>query len=63
VLEVRGEVMSQLHRNAPVVADKIPHARDIVGFRNILAHGPFGSGVQVLKRPLLYGANHRKHLM
>jgi uncharacterized protein with HEPN domain len=39
VLEVCGEAMNQLHRNAPVVAEKIPHARDIIGFRNILAHG------------------------
>jgi uncharacterized protein with HEPN domain len=39
VLEVCGEAMNQLHRNAPAVAEKIPHARDIIGFRNILAHG------------------------
>jgi uncharacterized protein YutE (UPF0331/DUF86 family) len=31
--------MNQLHRNAPAVAERIPHARDIIGFRNILAHG------------------------
>lgn len=24
---------------APKVAERIPHARDIIGFRNILAHG------------------------
>ena len=39
VLEVCGEAMNQLQRNAPAVAEKIPHARDIIGFRNILAHG------------------------
>ena len=39
VLEVCGEAMNQLHRNAPAVAENIPHARDIIGFRNILAHG------------------------
>jgi uncharacterized protein with HEPN domain len=31
--------MNQLSRNAPAVAAKIPHSRDIIGFRNILAHG------------------------
>jgi len=31
--------MNQLYRIAPAVAEKIPHARDIIGFRNILAHG------------------------
>jgi uncharacterized protein YutE (UPF0331/DUF86 family) len=39
VLEVRGEALNQLYRIAPAVAEKIPHARDIIGFRNILAHG------------------------
>ncbi len=28
-----------LYKVAPAVAAKIPHSRDIVGFRNILAHG------------------------
>jgi uncharacterized protein with HEPN domain len=39
VLEVCGEAMNHLYRIAPTVAEKIPHARDIIGFRNILAHG------------------------
>lgn len=39
VLEICGEAMNNLARAAPGIADKIPHAREIVGFRNILAHG------------------------
>jgi uncharacterized protein with HEPN domain len=39
VLEVCGEALNQLYRIAPAVAEKIPHARGIIGFRNILAHG------------------------
>jgi uncharacterized protein with HEPN domain len=39
VLEICGEAMNQLYRVAPGIAEKIPHARDIIGFRNILAHG------------------------
>jgi uncharacterized protein with HEPN domain len=39
VLEICGEAMNGLYRIAPSVAEKIPHARDIIGFRNILAHG------------------------
>ena len=39
VLEICGEAMNSLYRIAPAVAEKIPHARDIIGFRNILAHG------------------------
>jgi hypothetical protein len=31
--------MNQLHRNARGVAEKTPHARDIIGFRDILAYG------------------------
>jgi uncharacterized protein YutE (UPF0331/DUF86 family) len=31
--------MSNLYKVAPTVAETIPHARDIIGFRNILAHG------------------------
>ena len=38
-LEVCGEAMRKLIDCAPAVAAAIPHARDIVGFRNILAHG------------------------
>jgi hypothetical protein len=32
VLEVCGEALNQLYRTAPAVAEKIPHARDIIGF-------------------------------
>jgi uncharacterized protein with HEPN domain len=39
VLEICGEAMNSLYKVAPSIADKIPHARDIIGFRNILAHG------------------------
>jgi uncharacterized protein with HEPN domain len=39
VLEICGEAMNSLYRTAPAIAEKIPHARDIIGFRNILAHG------------------------
>jgi uncharacterized protein with HEPN domain len=37
--DICGEAMSNLYRVAPAVAETIPHARDIIGFRNILAHG------------------------
>ena len=40
VLEVCGEAMNNLYRVAPAIAEKIPQARDIIGFRNILARGP-----------------------
>jgi uncharacterized protein with HEPN domain len=39
VLEICGEAMNNLHKVAPTIADGIPHCRDIIGFRNILAHG------------------------
>jgi uncharacterized protein with HEPN domain len=39
VLEVCGEALSNLYRVAPAVAETIPHGRDIIGFRNSLAHG------------------------
>lgn len=39
VLEICGEAMSNLYKVAPTIAEDIPHARDIIGFRNILAHG------------------------
>jgi len=31
--------MNNLHKVAPAIASGIPHSRDIIGFRNILAHG------------------------
>lgn len=39
VLEICGEAMNNLYKASPEIADRIPHARDIIGFRNILAHG------------------------
>lgn len=39
VLEICGEAMSNLRKIEPSIADRIPHSRAIVGFRNILAHG------------------------
>ena len=39
VLEICGEAMNSLYKLAPEVAERIPNARDIIGFRNILAHG------------------------
>jgi uncharacterized protein with HEPN domain len=38
-LEICGEAMNNLHKAAPDITAGIPHARDIIGFRNILAHG------------------------
>jgi len=38
-LEVCGEAMNALYKAAPDIAKAIPHARDIIGFRNVLAHG------------------------
>jgi len=34
-----GEALSQLHRVAPEVAERVDHWGDIIGFRNILVHG------------------------
>jgi uncharacterized protein with HEPN domain len=39
VLEVCGEALNQLYRIAPAVASEDPACPDIIGFRNILAHG------------------------
>lgn len=39
VLEICGEAMNGLYRVAPTIAEGIPHSRDVIGFRNILAHG------------------------
>ena len=38
-LEICGEALRKLTELAPEVAKEIPHGRDIIGFRNILAHG------------------------
>jgi uncharacterized protein with HEPN domain len=39
VLEMCSEAMNNLYKVAPDIAGAIPHSRDSVGFRNILAHG------------------------
>lgn len=38
-LEITGEAMRKLAEHAPEVAARIPHSREIIGFRNVLAHG------------------------
>lgn len=38
-LEICGEALRKLDQFAPAIARRIPNARDIIGFRNILAHG------------------------
>ena len=39
VLEVCSEASRALYREAPDLAARMPQARDIIGFRNIFAHG------------------------
>ena len=36
-----GEALNRLHRTNSELAGKIPDLREIVGFRNVLAHGYF----------------------
>lgn len=38
-LEICGEALVHLQRHTPDVAERIPRLREIIGFRNILAHG------------------------
>lgn len=38
-LEIVGEVMRKLDQHAPQISAQIPHAKSIIGFRNVLAHG------------------------
>lgn len=40
-LFVVGEAMSQLRNQFPEVAQDLPDVREIIGFRNLLAHGYF----------------------
>lgn len=40
-LFVVGEAMSQLNNHFPEVVQRFPEVREIVGFRNLLAHGYF----------------------
>jgi uncharacterized protein with HEPN domain len=37
--EIIGEALNQLAKTDPCLAARIPHARQIVGFRNVLIHG------------------------
>jgi uncharacterized protein with HEPN domain len=40
-LFVVGEAIAQLRTQFPEVADGLPDVREVVGFRNLLAHGYF----------------------
>jgi len=40
-LFVVGEAITQLRAHDPEVATKLPETREIIGFRNLLAHGYF----------------------
>jgi uncharacterized protein with HEPN domain len=37
--EIIGEALNQLLKLAPSVAQRVPHLREIIGFRNVLIHG------------------------
>lgn len=37
--EIIGEALNQLSKADPAVGTRIPHARQIIGFRNVLVHG------------------------
>jgi uncharacterized protein with HEPN domain len=37
--EIMGEALNRMRRDAPQILEKIPNHRDIISFRNILAHG------------------------
>jgi uncharacterized protein with HEPN domain len=37
--EIIGEALNRIRRDAPTILDKIRNHRNIVSFRNILAHG------------------------
>ena len=50
VLEICGEALKQLLQVDGELGQQIPHARDIIGFRNILAHG-----YAVIDHALVYG--------
>ena len=38
-LEVIGEALNQLSKRSPELAQRVPHWREIIGFRNVLIHG------------------------
>jgi uncharacterized protein with HEPN domain len=37
--EIIGEALNQLSKVSPEIARRVPHLREIIGFRNILVHG------------------------
>jgi uncharacterized protein with HEPN domain len=37
--EVIGEALNQLSKLSPELAQRVPHWREIIGFRNVLIHG------------------------
>ena len=37
--EIIGEALTRISRNDPNLADRIPSLRDVVDFRNVIAHG------------------------
>ena len=37
--EIIGEALNRLLKIAPDLARKVPHLREIIGFRNVLIHG------------------------
>lgn len=37
--EIIGEAVNRLHQNDPDLAERIPGMREIIDFRNLLAHG------------------------
>lgn len=37
--EIIGEAVNRLHQDDPDLAERIPGIRDIIDFRNLLAHG------------------------
>jgi uncharacterized protein with HEPN domain len=61
VQEVCREAMSNLYRVAPTVAETIPHARDIIGFRNILAHRDSGDVIWRVPTPVKGSTHHYKY--
>ena len=40
--EIIGEALGQLSKLDPLLADRIPHRREIIAFRNLLIHGYAG---------------------
>lgn len=37
--EIIGEALNRLHQNDPNLAERIPGIREVIDFRNLLAHG------------------------